>query len=121
MKDEDSGLSKVIWVCIGLTSFAFVAAGGAKLAGVEQLHQSFAQMGLPGWFGYFIGLAEVLGGVGLWFRRFSPAAAAGLLIIMFGATYYHAAYDSIANAVPAVLLSLLLVAILTLRKKQPAS
>jgi DoxX-like protein len=44
----------------------YVGAGGiAKLLGVPYVHSSFAKLGLPDWFGYFIGACEVLGSIGL--------------------------------------------------------
>lgn len=110
-------MSKAIWVCVGLTSLAFAAAGAAKLAGVEQLHMSFAAMGLPTWFGYFIGAAELSGAIGLWLRKLRPLAALGLLVIMAGAIYFHVVYDAVANAVPAVVLSALLLVILNASRK----
>ncbi len=102
----------VLWICIGLASLGFAAAGGAKLMGVEQVHMSFAIMGLPVWFGYFIGLSEVLGAIGLWLRKLSFYAASGLLIIMLGAIYFHLRFDEIPTAIPAVILSALLINII---------
>ena len=61
------------------------AAGIAKLMGVPMVHQSFAILGLPSWFGYFIGAAEVAGAVGLFIPALSRLAAAGLAIIGAGA------------------------------------
>ncbi len=109
--------SVAIWVALGLTSLAFAAAGIAKLMGVEQLHMSFAIMGLPVWFGYFIGGCELLGAVALWLRKLSFYAATGLLGIMVGAIYFHVRFDAIANAIPAVILSALLISIIITRVK----
>lgn len=72
-------------------------------------------MGLPVWFGYFIGACELSGAIGLWLRKLSAFAAAGLIVIMAGAIYFHAAYDAIANGIPAFILSLLLINILIAR------
>ncbi|RBP50658.1 DoxX family protein [Arenicella xantha] len=105
------------WISVTLASLALVAGGAAKLASVEQVHTSFSVMGLPVWFGYFIGLCEVLGGIGLWLRKVSALAAGGLLIIMAGAMYFHIVYDSIANGIPAFVISLLLIHILISRIK----
>ena len=86
-----------------LPALAFVAAGSAKLAGVPDLHASFAQMGLPVAFGYFIGLAEVAGAAGLLWSRTRVLAAAGLVVIMLGAIYYHVAYG-VPSPIPAIIL-----------------
>jgi len=65
----------------------YVGAGGiAKLAGVPYVHSSFPKLGLPGWFGYFIGACEVLGAIALLIRPLSALAALGIGIIMVGAT-----------------------------------
>lgn len=108
------------WISLGLTSLAFILAGLAKLAGVEQMHMSFAVMGLPAWFGYFIGACELSGGIALNVRKLSSYAACGLLIIMGGAIFFHTLYDSVANGIPAVVLSLLLINILVRRQKEKA-
>lgn len=89
------------WVPLVLLALPMIAAGGAKLAGVPELHQSFATMGLPSWFGYFIGAAEVAGGIGLLIPRLSALAATGLAPIMAGAVYFHIAY-AVPSFVPAL-------------------
>ena len=97
-----------IWalrIIMALTTLAFVMAGSFKLMGNEMMHASFLAMGLPVWFGYFIGACEVAGGIGLWFKKLSTWAGAGLAIIMMGAVYFHLAYQQ-PSAVPAVVLGL---------------
>lgn len=107
-----------LWVLLGLGSLAFLAAGAGKLAGVEELHKSFSLMGLPVWFGYFIGVSEVAGAVGLWLRKLSVYAASGLMVIMLGAAYFHIAYEGFPQSIPAIVLLALLGGIVALRKKQ---
>lgn len=97
----------MMWISLGLASLAFAAAGAAKLAGIEAVHASFAIMGLPVWFGYFIGLCELAGAFGLWLRRTSPYASAGLFIIMLGAIFFHLVYEAFPNAIPAIVLAVL--------------
>ena len=80
-----------LWVLQVLMAALFVFAGWSKLAmPVEALA---AATGLPGWFMQFIGVAEALGGLGLLLpgmfrirRELTPLAAAGLVVIMAGAT-----------------------------------
>ncbi|MCJ8339149.1 MAG: DoxX family protein [Pseudomonadales bacterium] len=105
------------WVVIALLAAAFGAAGVAKLMGVEMLHQSFANMGLPPLFGYFIGACEVLGAVALWVRKYSALAASGLILIMLGAIGYHIAFDPIVLAMPAVILATLATIVFFGRKR----
>ena len=91
------------YIFIVLPSLAFAAAGVGKLSGNEQMHASFAAMGLPSWFGYFIGVAELAGAVGLYLAGLRKLAAAGLAIIMVGGAYFHIAY-SVPSPVPALIL-----------------
>ena len=81
----------VLWTIQGLLAALFLFAGGVKL--VVPVEMMTAQTGLSGGFIRFIGVAEVLGAAGLilpgLFRigqALTPVAAAGLVIIMIGAT-----------------------------------
>jgi len=109
-----------LYLCLGLTRLAFAAAGVGKLMGVEQLHASFAAMGLPVWFGYFIGASEAAGAIGLWVRKLRTLAAAGLVIIMAGATYFHIFFATVPNAIPAIVLAALLIAVLFISRNKTA-
>ena len=80
-----------LWTVQGLLAVIFLFAGGMKLAmPIEMLAQA---MPLPGEFLKFIGLAEVMGALGLILPGLlrirpglTPLAASGLVIIMSGAT-----------------------------------
>ena len=96
-----------LWTAIALVALYVGAGGVGKLAGVPYLHSSFPKLGLPAWFGYFIGVCEVLGPVGLFVRPLRALAAAGIGIIMVGATYYHSVYTPIFQAAPAFILTFL--------------
>ncbi|HZF52455.1 MAG TPA: DoxX family protein [Polyangiaceae bacterium] len=79
-----------LWIVQGILALLFLFAGGTKLVlPIETLTQ---QTPMPGLFVRFIGLAEVLGGLGLVLPGLlrirpglTPLAAAGLSIIMIGA------------------------------------
>ena len=80
-----------LWVVQGLLALLFLFAGGVKL--VTPLDEMVAQSGLPGALILFIGVAEVLGALGLVLpgllrirTDLTPLAAAGLVVIMIGAT-----------------------------------
>jgi len=107
-----------IWTITILVALAFGAAGTAKLMGVPQLHASFAIMGLPSWFGYFIGACELLGAIGLLIRPLSALAASGLVAIMLGAIFFHVYFEVVSHALPALILSILLVIIIRVRRSQ---
>lgn len=101
-------MNKALWTTQGLLSALFLFGGAVKL--MMPLEEMAAQTGLPGPFILFIGLAEIAGALGLMlpglFRiqtSLTPLAAAGLVIIMIGATAMVTASDgALAAAFPAV-------------------
>jgi putative oxidoreductase len=96
-----------LWIAITLVVLYVGAGGIAKLAGVPYVHSSFPKLGLPVWFGYFIGVCEVLGCIALFIRPLRALAALGIAVIMVGATYYHAVYTPVFQAAPAFVLLIL--------------
>jgi len=106
-----------IWAPTLLLALPLILAGVAKLSGVPAMHQSFNMMGLPEWFGYFIGALELLAGVGLLVPKWAALAATGMVPILLGAAYFHLAY-AVPSAVPALILLLLALVIVKLRRKQ---
>src|SRR3954466_14717621 len=84
-------MSKVLWIVQGLLAVVFLFAGGMKLVlPAEVLTAQFPGSAL---FVRFIGVAEVLGALGLLLPGLlrirvglTPLAAAGLAVIMTGAT-----------------------------------
>lgn len=105
------------WLAIILLALPMGAAGVGKLMGVEMLHQSFQLMGLPEWFGYFIGFCELSGAIGLLIPRLSATAAAGLAIIMLGAVGFHIIFTPLSAGVPALVLALLATIVMFARKQ----
>jgi uncharacterized membrane protein YphA (DoxX/SURF4 family) len=98
----------LLWTLQVLLAALFLFAGGMKL--VTPIAAMTQQMALPGPFLRFIGLAEVLGALGLILPGLlrirpglTPLAAAGLVIIMTGAVGVTMASAGAAQAVvPAV-------------------
>ncbi len=81
----------VLWILQVLLGLFFLFAGVMKF--IMPVEQMSAGTGLPGWFFWFIGACETLGGLGLVLPsllrikpRLTPLAALGLVIIMIGAT-----------------------------------
>ena len=107
MADGTKTRNYPLWIAIALVVLYVGAGGAAKLAGVPYVHSSFPKLGLPAWFGYFIGVCEVLGCIALLIRPLRALAALGIGIIMVGATYYHAVYTPVAQAAPAFVLLIL--------------
>jgi hypothetical protein len=104
----------VLWIVQGLLALLFLWAGGMKL--VLPLDELAGPIPLPGLFVRFIGVAEVLGAIGLILPGLlhirpglTPLAAVGLLIIMIGATVITLMSGEIGMAVMPLVVGLLLV------------
>ena len=84
-------MSLALWIVQVLLAALFLFAGGMKLA--MPIDELTKQIAVPGWFIRFISVAEVLGGLGVILPSalriapwLTPLAAAGLVVIMAGAT-----------------------------------
>jgi len=96
-------MSYALWIVQGLLALLFLFAGGMKL--VLPVEEMTKQVPMPGLFLRFIGVAEVLGAIGLILPGLlrirpglTPLAAAGLVVIMIGATVITLAWIGIAPA-----------------------
>jgi len=96
-------MTRALWVVQSLLALLFLFAGGMKL--ILPIEEMTKQMPLPGAFLRFIGVAELLGGLGLVLPGLTgirpgltPLAAAGLVIIMIGATVLSAVSGGITAA-----------------------
>ena len=100
-------MTYALWVVQALLALLFLFAGGMKL--VLPLEQLAGPIAMPGWFLRFIGVAEVLGGLGLVLPSLlrirpglTPLAAAGLVVIMIGATALTASISTAQALIPLV-------------------
>ena len=100
----------LLWVLQVLLALAFFAHGWLFLfppaALVEQMNAS-----LPRWFQLFLGIAEVLAAIGLTLppaARIRPSlvswAAAGIMIVMIGATIFHVVRGEVGSAIITIVL-----------------
>lgn len=106
-----------LWIIQVLLALLFLFAGGTKLVlSIETLTSmgSPNQVHLPGLFIRFIGVCEVVGAIGLILPGLlrtrpglTPIAAAGLVIIMIGATVLTFVADGFAMALTPLLAGLL--------------
>jgi uncharacterized membrane protein YphA (DoxX/SURF4 family) len=90
-----------LWIIQGLLAALFLFTGVVKL--VLPIEEMTKQMPMPGLFLRFIGVAEVFGALGLIIPGLTriqpgltPLAAAGLVLIMIGATVTMLASGEIA-------------------------
>lgn len=101
-----------LWIAQGLLAAIFLFAGGMKL--VLPVEEMTKQLPLPGLFLRFIAVCEVLGAIGVilpWLLGIrpglTPLAAAGLVIIMIGATGLGLAVGDIAMTLIPLVVGLL--------------
>jgi len=111
-------MTYILWIIQVLLALLFLFAGGTKLVlPLEMLAEMSRQSGqtpLPGLFVRFLGVVEVLGALGLILPgllrirpSLTPLAAAGLVIIMIGATVLTLASGSVASAIMPLVTGLL--------------
>ena len=107
-----------LWILQVLLGLLFVWAGGFKLVVPIATMTSQMPTPLPGWFLRCIGVAELLGGLGLLVPGLlrirpglTPLAAVGLVIIMAGATVMTLAAGAVGPALFPLAVGLLLVAV----------
>ena len=105
-------MTYALWIVQGLLALLFLFAGGMKL--VMPLEKLAGPIQLPGAFLRFIGVAEVLGAIGLILPvllrirpGLTPLAAAGLVIIMIGASSLTLASGDVAMALIPLVVGLL--------------
>ena len=89
-----------------LLTLAFVAAGVAKLSGVEMMVKTFEAVGVGQWFRYVTGAIEIGGAVLLWVPGRQVFGAGLLLCTMVGAVLAHLFFVG-PSAVPALVLGAL--------------
>src|SRR5919108_553901 len=105
-------MTYALWTVQVLLALLFLWAGGMKL--VLPLEQLTGPIPVPGLFLRFIGVVEVLGALGLVLPGLlrirpglTPLAAAGLVIIMVGATVLGLAAGDIVMALIPLLVGIL--------------
>src|SRR4026207_1069820 len=99
-------MNRALWIVQGLLAALFLFAGVVKL--VLPAEQLMGSVPMPVLFIRFIGVVEVLGAIGLILPALlrirpglTPLAAAGLAIVMIGATGYTVAAGEGAAGAPA--------------------
>jgi uncharacterized membrane protein YphA (DoxX/SURF4 family) len=106
-------MTYALWTVQVLLALLLLYAGGMKLVMPYEMAASML-IPLPEWFVRFIAVAEVLGGVGLVLPGLvrirpglTPLAAAGLVILMIGATGITLAAGQVAPALFPLVVGLL--------------
>lgn len=111
------GKTIALWVVSCLVAALFLFAGGTKLLTPAQTRAAFVSFGYSAWFATFIGICEVLGGIGLLIPRVAALAAGCLSIIMLGAVYTVTSHHLYSQTAMPVVVFVLLISICGLRIK----
>ena len=105
-------MTYALWIVQGLLALLFLFAGGMKL--VLPLEKLTGPVPLPGLFVRFIGVAEMLGAIGLVLPGLlrirpdlTPLAAAGLVLVMIGATVINLSGGDVVSALISLVVGLL--------------
>lgn len=108
------------WLLTALLSFAFLGAGSMKVMANPQMVENFTKWGFPAWFLTFTGALEIVAALLLLWPRSAAYAAALLLAptMFFGALTHVVKDGKPGEAVPAVVLLLLSLALAYLRRHQ---
>lgn len=105
------------WVVRIVLAFAFISAGGLKLAGAAQFVAMFEQIGAGQWLRVLTGAFEVVGGLLILAPRTAIWGAILLTCVMLGAIVTHAVIIG-GNPLPALVLLALAATVLWLRRGQ---
>lgn len=95
--------SAALWIVKGLLAAVFLAAGGAKLAGVPMMVENFHHIGFGQWFRYLTGALEVIGAILILMPRVAAFGGVLLSCIMAGAIAAHLLLIG-GSAIPAIIL-----------------
>jgi uncharacterized membrane protein YphA (DoxX/SURF4 family) len=124
-------MTYVLWIIQVFLALLFLFAGGTKLVLPLEVLQSMGppnQVQLPGLLIRFVGVVEVLGALGLvlpWLLRIkpwlTPLAAAGLFVVMLGATAVTLAGVGVGPAIFPLVVGLLAAFVAYFRFKTPSN
>jgi uncharacterized membrane protein len=112
--ERRSDMSIAVWIVQALLAIIFALQGVVLISRPEPMRAVFDALPFSTGFMVAIGVLEVLGAIGLilpWALniqpRLTPLAAAGLTIIMIGAVITHLMRGEVAQAIPALIITLL--------------
>ncbi len=105
------------WLLRIALALVFAGAGFAKVAGDPAMLQLFSEIGAGQWLRSVVGGLELAGAVGLLVPRLCGLAAAGLALLMVGATVTNVVVLGVSPVVTLLLLALAVV-IVWLRRRR---
>ncbi|MEO8256897.1 MAG: DoxX family protein [Acidobacteriota bacterium] len=115
-------MNKILWILQVLLAVAFLAHGWFIIFPPAEVVPQMAAF--PTAFWIFLGVAEILAGVGLTLPGITgilpwlvPSAAVGLMVVMVGATILHGTRGEVGPALTTVVLFVLLTFVAYMRWK----
>lgn len=100
---------------------AHIIFGATKLIGQEDLVKEFTQIWqFPLWFMYFVGVAQVLGGIGMATRQLRMPASLAMALIMVGSVATTIVSGQIPNVIISVVILVLCMLVFKNRVEQLA-
>src|SRR5262245_41964479 len=96
------------WILLIMLALEFALAGLTKFRPGSAWPRMFAQWGFPFWVWPIVGAAEVLGAIGLLWRRTRRAAATMLIGVMAAAAITHLVHAELRRVLLPLLLGVLL-------------
>ena len=106
------------YILLVIISLLFIVAAVPKIMDNPQAQAGFTMAHLPIWFMYFVGVAELLGAIGLWVKKYSLLAGYCLMIILAGAIITTAIFQSVLGALFPLIAALVLGTVIRLGKKR---
>lgn len=100
------------WIVTVVTALLIAASGVPDVLMIKEAVDVFTHLGYPTYLLPFIGVAKILGGIGIlqpWFPRLKEWAYAGLVIDVVGAFYSHLSVGDGPSGWVAPLIGLLLI------------
>jgi uncharacterized membrane protein YphA (DoxX/SURF4 family) len=83
-----------LYILIGLGAFQFITIGVLKtvgpFVGIDMFIKSMGRLHYDPTWTFLVGTVDLLGGVGLLFKKYRPYAALGIIFLMHGAIGSHA-------------------------------
>lgn len=86
---SDTTKTRILFGIKALLTLAFVAAGTAKLMGVQMMVDEFEMLGVGQWFRYVTGIIEIGSAILLWVPGMAAYGAGLLVCTMIGALTAH--------------------------------
>ena len=109
----------IIAYVLGVAHLIF---GGTKLAGINELTKEFTEVWhFPLWFMYFVGVAQVLGGIGLFIRQLRMPASLSMALVMVGGIVTTIISGQILNIIICVVVLVLCLLVFKNRVEQLAA